>query len=285
MEVSTISTTQDLIHALESNQEFREAARRLLLSQELLDMPNKLAALTATVDRLIEKIDRFIEKQERINEEQQQFNAEQRQFNAEQQQFNAEQRQFNEEQQQFNAEQRQFNAEQQQFNAEQRQFNEEQQQFNAEQRQFNKRMENAIGELRGNAAIQVVRTQFKEIAKDMGFRYKRVLSRDELVEMFPDDGVSDISAGDRRSFFRADMVIEVTSQAGEHHYIAVEASYTADERDTQRAWRNAVLLQRFTERQAYAAIAGVRAVNEIQATIDSGDVHWFKLDPDDFTPE
>ena len=46
----TIRTPQDVIRALETNPEFREAARQLLLSQELLDMPDRLARLTDTAE-------------------------------------------------------------------------------------------------------------------------------------------------------------------------------------------------------------------------------------------
>ena len=135
---------QAFIQALRDDPVFREEARALLLSREVLELPEKLAQLT-------DRVDRFIAAQESFNAEQRQFNDEMRQFRTEQQQFNAEQRQINSEQRGFNDEMRQFRAEQLQFNAEQRQFNqtvdarfanidrfiENQEQFNAEQRQFN----------------------------------------------------------------------------------------------------------------------------------------------------
>ncbi len=73
--------------------------------------------------------------------------------------------------------------------------------------------------------------------------------------------------------------------AGAAHYFAVEASYTADARDTQRAQHNAALLTRFTGCLAHAAIASVRNVREIRDLIDGGAVYWYPLDPDDFTPD
>ena len=146
-------------------------------------------------------------------------------------------------------------------------------------------MENSIGELRGNTARQVVSTHFIEIAEGMGFRCKGILMRADLVQMLIHSERDDIPHGDRQSFFRADLVVEATDSDGAMHYIAVEASYTADQRDTSRAQRNAALLTRFTGHPAHAAIASVRNVHEIQSLIDDGTVYWHTLTPDDFTPD
>jgi len=131
----------------------------------------------------------------------------------------------------------------------------------------------------------VVRTHFIEIAEGMGFRCKGILMRADLVQMLTHSERDDIPHGDRQSFFRADLVVEATDSDGAMHYIAVEASYTADQRDTSRAQRNAALLTRFTGHPAHAAIASVHNVREIQSLIDDGTVYWHALEPADFTPE
>ena len=248
--MTVIHTTDDLIRLLNENDEFRQAVRRHVLSDELLQLPERLAKFETHVEDFI-----------------------------------GEQRQFNKEQRQFNQHIETEISELRQFNKEQRQFNKEQRQFNKEQRQFNQRMENSIGELRGNTARQVVSTHFIEIAEGMGFRCKGILMRADLVQMLTHSERDDIPHGDRQSFFRADLVVEATDSDGAMHYIAVEASYTADQRDTSRAQRNAALLTRFTGHPAHAAIASVRNVHEIQSLIDDGTVYWHALDPADFTPE
>ena len=147
---------QAFIQALSDDQVFREEIRALLLTREVLELPEKLAQLT-------ERVDRFAAAQETFNAEQRQFNqtaetrfanidrfiAEQRQFNTEQQQFNAEQQQFNAEQLQFNAEMRQFHTEQLRFNAEQLQFNAEMRLFRTEQQQTNRSVEARLGQALG----------------------------------------------------------------------------------------------------------------------------------------
>ena len=262
--MTVIHTTDDLIRLLNENDEFRQAVRRHVLSDELIQLPERLAKFEIRVESFID---------------------EQRQFNQRMETEIGELRQFNKEQRQFNKEQRQFNQRMETEIGELRQFNKEQRQFNKEQRRFNQRMENSIGELRGNTARQVVSTHFIEIAEGMGFQCKGILMRADLVQMLTHSERDDIPHGDRQSFFRADLVVEATDSDDAMHYIAVEASYTADQRDTSRAQRNAALLTRFTGHPAHAAIASVRNVREIQSLIDDGTVYWHTLDSDDFTPD
>ena len=258
--MTVIHTADDLIHLLNENDEFRQAVRRHVLSDELIQLPERLAKFETRVEGFI----------------------------ADQHLFNEEQRQFNEEQHQFNERvNRRFDSIDKKLE-EQRQFNKEQRQFYEEQRQFNQRMETSIGELRGKVARYVVGVHFLEISDGMGFQFKGLLTRLDLGQLIfqrkPAE-TADIPQNDRRSFFRADLVIEVTDSAGAIHYISVEASYTADQRDTSRAQRNAAILTRLTGHSAHAAIASVRNVREIQPLIDNGTVYWYALNPNDFTPE
>ena len=258
--MTVIHTADDLIHLLNENDEFRQAVRRHVLSDELIQLPERLAKFETRVESFI---------------------ADQRQFNEEQRQFNEEQRQF------YERVNRRFDSIDKKLE-EQHQFNKEQHQFYEEQRQFNQRMETSIGELRGKVARYVVGVHFLEISDGMGFQFKGLLTRLDLGQLIfqrkPAE-TADIPQNDRRSFFRADLVIEVTDSAGAIHYIAVEASYTADQRDTSHAQRNAAILTRLTGHSAHAAIASVRNVREIQPLIDNGTVYWYALNPNDFTPE
>ena len=240
---TTINTSDDLLRLLAENTEFYQAVRRFILTDELIELPERFARFTAEVHD-------FIARQERFNEEQRQINHRVDNFIEEQHQFNAEQRQFNE-----------------------------------EQRQFNHRIETSIGELKGNTARYVVGVLFGEIAEQLGFTFKDTLSRQQLRQLIGPQGHTDASSGDRQSFIRADLVVIAEDAAGNTHYIAVEASYTADARDTARARRNAELLQRFTGCPAHAAIASVHNDQGIRAEIDGGEVHWYTLNPDDFIPE
>ena len=269
--MTVIHTTDDLIRLLNENDEFRQAVRRHVLSDELLQLPERLAKFETHVEDFIG--------------EQRQFNKEQRQFNQHIETEISELRQFNKEQHQFNKEQRQFNQRVESSIGELSSNIARQGDAIGKLSSNIARQGDAIGELRGNVARQVVGAHFEEITAGMGFRFKRLLARSELGQMIFQRETDDIPQNDRQSFFRADLVVEATDSDGAMHYIAVEASYTADQRDTNRAQRNAALLTRFTGHPAHAAIASVRNVHEIQSLIDDGTVYWHALTPDDFTPE
>ena len=246
-----INTSDDLLKLLSDNAEFYQAVRRLILTEELIQLPERFAAFA-------NRVETFITKQEK----------------------------FNEDQLQFNEEQRQFNDETRQFIDEQRQFNDEIRQFTDDQRRFNHRMEVNMGELKGNAARTIINAYLYEIAAHLNLTLQSTLSRRQLGELIgPPGHTPGVSNEDRMSFIRADLVAAGTDSQGVTRYIALEASYTADARDTRRARRNAELLERLIGCPAHPMIASVHNDRDIQSEIDDGAMAWYALNPDDFTPE
>ena len=65
--MTTINTSEDLLRLLREDPHFYEQARRLILTDELITLPERFAAFAARVDD-------FIAKQEQFNDEQRQFN-------------------------------------------------------------------------------------------------------------------------------------------------------------------------------------------------------------------
>ena len=171
------------------------------------------------------------------------------------------------------------------FKAQQEEFNAEQRQFNAEQRQFNRRVENDLGILKGSVAIRATQDHFEIILDELGFDYVKLLTRHDLVAMMRGGDSADISTGDRQSFYRADLILEACDDAELTHYIAVEASYTADRRDTDRVLRNAGFLTRFTGCAAHAVIASLSNDYDVQLLVDDGTVLWHQLTDRDLQPE
>ena len=122
------------------------------------------------------------------------------------------------------------------------------------------------------------------IALDMGFEYVRTLSRLEMALMAQRARGGDIPDNELESFRNADLIIEARIEA-ETQYITVEASFTTDHRDTDRAQRNARFLTRFTGYPAHAAIASVRNDHATDAQVDSGIIHWHRIPLRDLDPE
>ena len=116
------------------------------------------------------------------------------------------------------------------------------------------------------------------IAMVMGFTLVRVLSNADLARMCRGPDARDLQLEELISFTRADLVVEVSDDEGNRLFIAVECSYIAGRRDTDRATRNADYLTRFTGEPAHAAVASARNHQDIKSLIDDGTVWWYQLE-------
>jgi hypothetical protein len=176
------------------------------------------------------------------------------------------------------------------FISEQREVNTEQRQFNEGQRQFNEglsrrlgRIEVDIGNFRGSYAESAAVRNAVAIAAELGLEYVRSVTQEELVRMSR-SATGDIPVNQLRSFWTADLIIEARDGA-DTHYIAVESSYTADQRDTDRLQRNVQFLTEFTGQSARAVVVSVRNDAYVSALVESGAVYWFQLEDRRPVPE
>lgn len=244
--MTTINSQEDFLRALSENPEWRAAVRAQILGDELLQLPAKF-------DAFVEKMDAFVEEQRA-----------------------------------FNAEMKGFVAEQKQFNSEMRTFVNEMKLFNAGQRDLNERLvrnldriTHDVGQLRGWFARLNAADLAPVIAWEMDMSFVRSLSRGELSQMAQEAIRDGTSRDSLRSFINADVIIEATQADGSTCYIAVEASYTADHRDADRALRNAGYMTQFTGLPARPCIVSVRNDRELGPDILQGNVFWYPI-PDQF---
>lgn len=251
---------QAFIQALRDDPVFREEARALLLTREVLELPEKLAQLT-------DRVDRFIAAQESFNAEQRGVNAEQRGFNDEMRQFRTEQQQFNqtvdarfanidrfiENQERFNDEMRLFRAEQLQFNAEQRQTNER---VDARLDNMDRRLGQALG---GNLEAKLERSIGPILARTFGLYDVRTLqsrftmpNQEFNRRLAQAQAEGKITADQAFQLDRADYIVygRQTADDAEVYFVA-EVSWTLGQNDITRARERAEIM---------AAASGVNAI-------------------------
>ena len=241
--MTTINTSEDLLRLLREDSHFYEQARRLILTNELINLPERFAAFAGRVDD-------FIAKREQFNERVDGFIAEQRGINQEQQATN------------------------QRVDA-----------FIEEQHTTHQRIERILADLRGSLTVRICRQNSDNIAASLGLSIVDHLTPAALRAMVRTSRPADATDGDLQSFYRADLIASALDQDDNEAYLAVEASFTADVRDTRRAMRNANLLTELTGRPAHAVIAARHIDNDIRDEIQSGAVHWYELGEHDFTPD
>ena len=144
-----------------------------------------------------------------------------------------------------------------------------------------RRIDNSLGVLKGGHARSAALRDTALIADSLGFDLVRTMSQREIISLARSQNAGEIPKNELQSFVRADLIMEVVNGSEEVCYIAVEISFTVDERDTHRAIRNAKFLTQFTGKPAYAAVAGLDRDNRIQSSIEAGDVFWHQLDSED----
>ena len=314
--MAALDTFADLMQALDENPQLGEVLAARLLPREILALPQQVAELAAGMKQWAEQheqsnkeqfaaLDQKVEKYQQANKEQisaldqkvekyQQANKEQ--FAALNQQVAANTQQISDLDQKVEAYQK---ANTRRFDALEQKVEEHQQanaeRFDAQDRRMDEhqqsndrhfwRIEDTLKYLKASHARNSALRSAATLARRMGLRRIRNLTEDDLLDMTYDADTSDLSDNVLDSFHLADLVMETTDADGETHYIAVEISFTADERDTGRAIRNAALLTRFTGKAARAAVAGIYQDNRIQPQIDSCEVFWHRLRRDELEVE
>ncbi len=260
-----------LLQALQDDPEFLAQVRSLILPAELVQLPERFAQFATHVTG-------FIERQEEFNARQEEFNADFRAFIQRQEEFNADFRAFIQRQEETNARQEETNARQEETNA-------RQEGFNARVEERLQRITDDLGVLKGHAAGRIAREMSDDIAEHLGYEITQQLNGNDLRAMLRGSTAYDIPSSVRRSFYVADLVAKVQDADGNQLFMAVEASYTADERDTRRAARNAELISRFTGLTAVPVVASLENDHAVQQLVDDGQVQWFQFQTQDLQPQ
>lgn len=245
--MTTINDIHDLALILEEHPEWRAEIRRLVLTDDLLEMPARMERQEIRMDNLETRMDRLEAALERLADTTAALAEQVAATNQRIEEFR----------------------------------NETNQRFN--------RVESDIGDLKGHFMEGTAREEALLIATNMGLQWVSTLPKGATALIWSEAESAGLTAGissdDRKSFGRADLVMEAITPQGERCYIAVEASYTANGRDTRRVGRNARFLSRFTNLPSFAAVACVRIDNRVsdivaeqdEWTTDSQKIYWHEL--------
>ena len=254
--IDEIRTVERLMQTLDENPQLLEALRSRVLTRELLELPanhaklaawaeqiaEQMAQLTERMDRLTERVDRIAEQLAQLTERVDRIEQQLTQLVDSVQQLREVVFELTE----------------------------------RTDRRFD-RIADDLTWLKDFAMVITAERQAMDIAEDLGLEYEKQLSQRAVRDLIRNQDTAGITPGDLRSFRNADMIIEATDADGQLNYIAVEISFTADQRDIDRPIRNAGYLTRFTGHPAHAVVASVRTDNRIHDIIKSGQIYWHQL--------
>ncbi len=262
----TIDTVQDLVRVLDEHPQWLDALRARLLPPALLRLPEQLAELAARVEEIAEQTKRF------------QAATEQR-FDVLEQRFDVLEQRFDVLEQRFDGMEQRFDGMEQRFDGMEQRFDQQDHRLGRVELLLGRAIDD-LGVLKGAHAGNVAGKEAGLIARDLGLRHRKSLTGTELASLSDAVDTTGIAVNELRSFHRADLIFEATDREGELQYVAVEASYTVNGRDTARAIRNAGLLAKFTGRRCHAVVAGLRRDDRIRHRVDAGEVLWYELTPE-----
>ncbi len=144
----------------------------------------------------------------------------------------------------------------------------------------------SLNSIKGTLMEDTARKKAYRIIDNLGLHDFEIIESQRIIQLShnaTNRGLTrDITHGDMESFKDIDILIEAKDKDENRIYVVVEVSYTADQRDTNRAPRNARYLTRFTGQKAIPVIASVRLDNKVRHLV-VGKTAILPTDPN--TPE
>ena len=238
-----IDTIEDLVRVLDDNPEWLEILRARILTRELLEMPRKFAEFAEETNR-------------RFDEQNARFDRQDARFDRQDARFDQQDARLDEQSLRIDRLTAETN----------RRFD--------EQARAIQRLQDDVGILKAAHARNAALRDYGWLTRNMGLHPVRIMPIEEVDEFAIALRGMGVSRNEMESFRKSDMIIEAADEDGGTRYIAVEVSFTVDERDTGRAMRNALFLTRITNAPASAAVVGSSIDDRVRPLIASGEVHW-----------
>ena len=291
--MTTISTADDLIEVLKSDDKVRSAVRRELLTEELLALPERFGKMVETQTAILEDIKGIREEQKSLREEQ----------NGLREVTNA----MLKTQTAMLKTQTAMLEDIKGIREEQKALREEQTALRKTHEADHKENVQSMHRFRGNYAVDAATKNTVGIAKHFaGLRNMRqircdAVSPDELKDLLAkcedDQALSGFTDDDLDYFSQVDLAFGVMGRREREpaFYIAVEASYTGRADDVARAVVRARILGAITGRDTYAVVASVKRDQEIEGRVvedaeeymasdDKNAAFWYQIAEENMEP-
>ena len=242
---NAVNTIEDVIRLLRERPDVRDAVRREILTDELLEMPAKIAQILEIQEKHGEKLEKFGEVQEKHGERLDNVETVQQQILD-------------------------------RLDGQDEILEKHGEILDRHTREI-AQLRIDVSRLNGRAAMEVAKERYELIAMEMGLEEPRMLSLVEIAKMAMSEAASEYTEGELNSFRDCDIIIAATSAGADESYAAVQVSTTVDHDDIRRAIDHARMVTRFTGRPARAAVAGFSASRVAERRLAGGSVHWHRM--------
>ena len=249
---NTVDTIEDIIRILREKPEVRDAVRREILTDELLELPEKVAQIITIQQQILERLDGHDE------------------------QLRAHGEMLAEHGKRLDSIDVRLDGIDVRLDGIDGRLD------GLDSKVF--RLEGKVSRLEGLAAMQVAEKRYALIALEMGLDEPRMLSLVEIAKMAMSDAASEYTESELNSFRDCDIIMSARSSDGGESYVAVQVSTTVDHDDISRAIDHAKMVSRFTGRPARPAVAGFGSVRVAERRLASEAVHWHRMPSSGMNP-
>ena len=265
MTTQQVETMNDILRIVREDPEARQQLRALLLTEEILELPAKVARLTALVEQLTVQVQELTAIQKATDERLAQFIARQEDINARQEAFNQEMREFKANQEAFNQEIRESIARLEADIQELREFKANQEAFNARAEQRFESLETKVDHLLGdNLEARMERAIMPRLARLYGLHSTELLQsqftlpnanfEQRLNEAITTAKITREQADILR---QADFIVRARREADQAEvFCVVEVSWTVDQHDIARVRTWADILAAAGADNVYPLVVG-----------------------------
>lgn len=261
MTTMSTSTTDDLLRAARENAEFREAFRREILTDELLELPQRFAEYAASTDDRLDRIEALVAS----NSEAIASNAKAIEANSRAIEENS--RVIAELVENTKAMNRRLDSMDEDIKSIKNDIKSLHGMYSQQHSDFH-RFRGAYAE---NAARKDAGVIASKIAHESGNRVRRVerLTQSDMYDIFEEaidrNLLHDIDDESQDKFAQADDAVLVTERgrARSQFYVVSEASHTAHKHDITRVTNHAKVIERVKGIPAYGVVAGVRIGQDV----------------------
>ncbi len=247
-----VSTIEDIIRILREQPEVREAVRREILTDELLDLPRQIAEMASILRDVLATLERHSEAIAELRRDVTELKADMAEVKTDVSGLKT-------------------------GVAELKTDIAEVKTDVAGLKTDVSEMKTDIAELKGTDTLRAAERRYELIAIEMGLEPRRLLSLGDIARLTLHEAASEFSPSDLESFRECDLVIAADSPTEGECYIAVQVSRTVDHEDISRAVAHSQMVTRFTGRPGYAAVAGMERAGVTERRLASGRVHWHRI--------
>lgn len=279
--ILTPEEKQRLLRALREDPDFRDEVRSQVLGRELLQVPERITALTAQVEALAATAQEHTRQLEEHTKQLEEHTRQLAELAATAKEHTKQLAELAATAKEHTKQLAELTAQLAELTATAKEHTKQFVELNATVKEHGRkidnhtarfdRMERDLGDIKGYYAESRPGHTIAAICDELGFEEIRTVSPTELL---PIARRLSLNPSQRRSFRAADLVFIAQDAAGSQTWFAVEISWTISQRDIDRARRNAELLSQDLGHPTQAVVVGQRYDNEL----DWSGAAWVSLE-------